>query len=212
MVCNNTSPPTGETVTLEHLKVNALDAPITIDDPRPHFSWQIYAGALRSIVANSYEILVTESVGGAVMWNSGIVESGRTTYIPYGGAKNLSSDTTYEWKVRSHTSGMSTTPTARKTTVSSDWYAATFSTALIQQSDWSSAQWISIPDAELNTQFASQMRKVFTIPAAAASEVRVDEEGAAAGAGNGNGMAHYYPTGLYSKSRTQRGLPVPHPV
>jgi hypothetical protein len=40
------------------LKVNALPAPITIDDPRPHFSWHIDGGSTRGIVAVGYEIEV----------------------------------------------------------------------------------------------------------------------------------------------------------
>ena len=71
----------------------------------------------------------------------------------------MTSDTTYAWGVRSHVSsaGGASKPT--------DWANATFSTALIEQSDWDGALWVSLgAETAGANQYASQMRKVFTLP------------------------------------------------
>jgi hypothetical protein len=47
------------------------------------------------------------------------------------------------------------------------WANASFSTALLEQADWEASQWISSPGGDAPGQYASQMRKVFTLPAAA---------------------------------------------
>jgi hypothetical protein len=110
------------------------------------------------------------------VWTTGIVEGNRTTYIPYGGTTNLTSDTTYIWGARSYIT------TAAATTHHQDahshsvvgvaaaaaptlWVNATFATALMAQSDWKNALWVSLgPETAGANQYASQMRKVFTLP------------------------------------------------
>ena len=49
------------------------------------------------------------------------------------------------------------------------WANASFSTALLEQADWKASQWISSPGGDAPGQYASQMRKVFTLPASAAA-------------------------------------------
>ena len=118
---------------------------------------------MRGVVATGYKITVKNVATAAVVWSSPMVVSNRTTYIPYSGATPLSSDQAYTWEVQSYytaaaDSGDSSSP------VRQVYANSTFSTALMEQADWAGAQWISLPDSDLNTQFASQMRKVFTIP------------------------------------------------
>lgn len=153
------------------MRVNMLPAPITIDDPKPHFSWTIEGGTFRGIVGTGYSIQMRNIATGAMVWDSGKVTSNRTTYIPYGDAATaLVSDTSYMWEVKSY---FTVGSDAAEQLASGN---STFSTALMEQSDWDpSTQWISLPASDLNTQFASQMRKVFTIPksVAAPTQARV---------------------------------------
>ena len=180
--------PSLEATFLSTLRVNTLDAPITIDDPRPHFSWRVNGGGKRGVVAEGYEIVVS-GADGAALWSSGKVTTNRTTYIPCecaapsttvpagllvpvlvwsahawsiadGGEANLTSDRTYHWRVRSYPG-----PTA--------WANASFSTALLEQADWAKSRWIQSPGGSNPGQFASQMRKVFTLPEGVVTRGRI---------------------------------------
>jgi alpha-L-rhamnosidase len=156
------APPNAADVAVEALKVNSLVEPISIDVPRPHFSWKINGCGARGVVADAYEIVLRSGGGGsAELWASGKVSSNRTTYIELGAAAaNLTSDKQYLWAVRSYIAGAAK-PTA--------WANASFSTALLEQTDWAGSEWITSPGGDaLGGQYTSQMRKVFSLDAAPA--------------------------------------------
>jgi hypothetical protein len=160
VTCNNSSPGLSNATFVDTLRVNSLDAPITIDDPRPHFSFRINGAGKRAVVSEAYEIELSDEATGRSLWSSGKVAGNQTTYIKYGGSENLTSDRAYRWSARSYPG-----PTA--------WANATFSTALLEQSDWAKAKWVQSPGGDSPGQYASQMRKVFTLPAGAVSRGRV---------------------------------------
>jgi hypothetical protein len=82
VACNNSAPPPATELIVTTLKVNSLPSPITIDDPRPHFSWHVDGGSVRHVLASAYEIEVREASSGAVVWVSGVIAGNRTAYIP----------------------------------------------------------------------------------------------------------------------------------
>eukprot|EP01043_Picozoa_sp_COSAG02_P075008 COSAG02_NODE_15268_length_1187_cov_1.545037_1_plen_259_part_01 len=125
VTCNNTSPGGGggSAPFVTGLRVNSLVAPLTIDDPRPHFSFKLDGAGKRGVASQGYEVILREAGVSAPIWTSGKVTSNRTTYIPLGqAAANLTSDKDYMWSARCYVDG---TPTA--------WSNASFSTALMEQ-------------------------------------------------------------------------------
>jgi hypothetical protein len=129
------------------LRVNSLTSPLTIDDARPHFSFKLDGAGNRATASQGYEIILREAGVSAPLWASGKVTSNRTTYIKMGAAAaNLTSDKEYMWSARCFVGG---TPTA--------WSNASFSTALLEQSDWHAAQWVTSPGGDAPGQFASQV-------------------------------------------------------
>jgi alpha-L-rhamnosidase len=173
VLCNGTSHgPGGGSAkpSLDNLRVNMLNDPLVIDDPRPFFSWKVNGAGGRGVVSEAYEIVLRLGSAGRIIWASGKVGSNRTSYVPLGRpAQNLTSDTQYSWAVRgwvvSAASAAAAVPTA--------WSNATFSTALMEQSDWNSAQWITSPGGDSPGQFSSQMRKMFTLAAGAVARGRL---------------------------------------
>ncbi len=110
-------------------------SPLGIDVRDPRFSWVVslrgrdrWQSAYRLLVATTPDLL---HVGKADMWDSGVVESKISIQVPYAG-KDLSSNSTYYWKVR-------------VCDESGKWgrwsNIATFGTALYNESDWQ-AKWI----------------------------------------------------------------------
>ena len=89
-----------------------------------------------------------------------LVCSAHAWSIADGGEANLTSDRTYHWRVRSYPG-----PTA--------WANASFSTALLEQADWAKSRWIQSPGGSNPGQFASQMRKVFTLPEGVVTRGRI---------------------------------------
>ena len=154
VTCNTTAPgPVSGSASVAGLRVNSLESPITIDDLRPHFSWKLDGGGQRAVLSEGYELVLSQ--GGKHLWASGKVTGNRTSYVPLpAGAPALASDTSYEWSVRGYVGGAATA-----------WANANFSTALLEQSDWGAAEWITTPGGDAPGQYASQMRKVFTLPA-----------------------------------------------
>jgi hypothetical protein len=151
-------------VVLESLKVNSLLEPISIDDLRPSFSWQVDAiNGERGVVTEGFELEVDEQQPGgtaAPVWRSGIVATNNSQFIQWPAAcrlsskhhradttdatrtrtrpavpltacpqQQLSSDSDYVWRVRAYPG-----PSA--------WSVSSFSTSLLQQSDWAPSFWI----------------------------------------------------------------------
>lgn len=120
--------------TAVRLRVNALASPLTVDTPRPRFSWALSHPA-RAQAQSSYRLVVsTAPIGGApsVAWDSGVVNSSAHISVPFGGAQGLASDADFTWTLTwFNASGAASLPAT-----------ATFSTALPAASDWRNATWV----------------------------------------------------------------------
>ena len=109
--------------------------PISVDTQTPRFTWKLAADE-RGQSQTAYRILVASdeaTLAGDVgdVWDTGKVESARTTHVPFAGGA-LASDSDYCWKVCIWDGN--DVPSAYSDT-------ARFSTALLEPGDWS-AQWI----------------------------------------------------------------------
>ena len=118
------------------LRVEYLEAPLTIDVPAPRFSWALQH-AQRGQVQTAYHLIVSTApaVGTpVVVWDTGKVSSSTSLNVKYMGAP-LISDTDYAWTVTwFDAAGAASTPAA-----------ATFSTPLLDSSAWQGAEWVSSP-------------------------------------------------------------------
>ena len=77
---------------LTRLKVNSQYRPCV--DEAPYFSWVITSE--KNIMQTSYHITVTSL--GEVVWDSGVVESDKSTFVEYNG-KPFKSLSDYSWTV-----------------------------------------------------------------------------------------------------------------
>jgi alpha-L-rhamnosidase len=124
-----------------NLQVDNLKTPLGIDDPTPHFSWQLQdptVGARQT----AYEVMVASTPellqhGQADVWESGRVESGGSIDIPYAGP-SLKPSTRYFWRVKLW--GAASKPYRES---ESSWWE----TGLMNQDAWH-AQWIGYETPE----------------------------------------------------------------
>ena len=91
-------PPLVGSLTTEHVA-----NPLGIDTSHPQLGWVI-SSAARGISQSKYEIRVAKDMtsldsGRNLVWDSGIVNSGQSFDVPYGGPA-LASQTQYYWHVR----------------------------------------------------------------------------------------------------------------
>ena len=121
----------------QQLSVNeGFVEPIGFYDAQPSFSWKLPVDS--AVKAQSqYRIVVASSPNllpdNPDLWDSGIIDSDTTNFVPYEG-KKLKSRHRVFWKVK-YWSGQE---------ISSDWSAlASFELGLLSNEDWS-AQWIEI--------------------------------------------------------------------
>ncbi|MEU6040739.1 family 78 glycoside hydrolase catalytic domain [Actinomadura sp. NPDC047616] len=158
-------------VQVGHLGVDGRhDSPEGLDNPRPTLSWQISEtrrarshpchrpGAKIPCPADrqtAYEVQAAETTrklaAGRLIWTSG---RGRTTQqsVPFG--RTLGSRDTVAWRVRVWDANGKP----------SGWSApATWSTGLLEQSDWGDARWIDYPDRAENQPLPIFARK-FRVP------------------------------------------------
>ena len=77
---------------LYYLRTNPLKSPVI--DSAPEFSWKIKSDN-RNVVQTAYRITVSDDKG--VVWDSGLTESDKQTFIQYEGS--LKSKTVYHWTV-----------------------------------------------------------------------------------------------------------------
>ncbi|MCE5205279.1 MAG: glycoside hydrolase family 78 protein [Porphyromonadaceae bacterium] len=152
----------GKTVNVDSLKVEMQENPQGIAVDKPRFSWQIKSG-LTNVQQISYQIQVAPTEEDLkqrknLLWDSGIVPSDNSVYIPYDG-RELISGRKYYWRVKSNTNKGE-----------SSWSKPNhWSMALLDKSYWK-ASWIgenklSNPGetAEANTRLAARyLRKPFT--------------------------------------------------
>jgi alpha-L-rhamnosidase len=85
------------------LQVDNLKAPLGIDDPAPHFSWQLQ-DAVRGAKQTAYQVLVASRLdllrtGKPDIWDSGRIESAQSLNIRYAGPE-LKPSTRYFWCVK----------------------------------------------------------------------------------------------------------------
>src|SRR5215831_14199996 len=81
-----------------HLRCECFENPIGIDAPRPRLSWWMNdprPGAKQS----AYQIVVSDALSGATLWDSGRVDSDKSVHVDYAG-ESLRSRQRCEWKVR----------------------------------------------------------------------------------------------------------------
>jgi alpha-L-rhamnosidase len=87
---------------VKNLLCEHLTNPLGIDVLKPRLSWQLESDE-RNVMQSVYEIRVGSNTaiesGKNIVWNSGKVASGQSTYVPYAGSP-LASGTRYYWQVR----------------------------------------------------------------------------------------------------------------
>jgi alpha-L-rhamnosidase len=148
-------------VSVTGLSVEMLSNPVGLGTSHPRFSWKLESSS-RDVLQKDYRILVASSMknldkGIGDIWDSGVVESDQSLYIPFGG-KSLESGARYYWKVRVSTNkGICA------------WAKPAFwQMALLSPSEWK-AQWIggNFPsdniDIEHTQVLARYLRKEFNL-------------------------------------------------
>ena len=140
-------------VSVSHLSVENLTAPLGIDTRTPRFSWRIESDE-SNVVQTGYELRVESD--GTTLWDTGLVSSDEQLWVPYRGTR-LRDGQHCTWTLRVHTN--------RGTTA---WSAPQpFSIGLLTESQWR-GQWIGLnslqPGEEAATTYphlaARYLRKV----------------------------------------------------
>lgn len=93
-------------VNVGQLTTEGLVAPLNVETPSPRLSWIITSDE-RDVMQTSYHILVATdpsllSQGKADIWDSGVVTSDQSVWVPYAG-KKISDSTRCYWKVKVNT-------------------------------------------------------------------------------------------------------------
>ena len=145
-------------VTVDHLQVEHLDAPLGIDTALPRFSWRIVSDD-SCVVQTGYELTVESD--GKTLWQTGLVGSDEQLWVPYRGLP-LSSGQFCTWRLRVHTN--------RGT---SEWsQPQPFSIGLLSESQWR-GYWIGLTHLQTGEEGATTypriaaryLRKVATLQA-----------------------------------------------
>ena len=157
-------------VSVCEMTVELLENPIGVGAEQPRFSWQIVSET-PDLMQTAYRIKVAADEAGLdqdenLVWDSGIVNSDQSVFVPYAGQK-LESRKDYWWKVLVATNKGD-----------SVWSApAHWSMALLDSADWK-AQWIGIDSAlnatdvvdDVRTRLAARyLRKEFPVDGTIAS-------------------------------------------
>ncbi|MDO4335526.1 MAG: family 78 glycoside hydrolase catalytic domain [Bacteroidales bacterium] len=121
---------------LGHLTLEGRTTPSGIDELTPRFGWQINSDE-NEVMQTSYRILVATreeklNDGSADMWDSGVVESDASQWVPYKG-KPLQPDSRYFWKVI-----VTTNKGGKPSVAQSGW-----STGLLSPDNWA-GRWIGL--------------------------------------------------------------------
>jgi alpha-L-rhamnosidase len=142
------------------LRANDLENPLGIDDPAPHFSWQVRDPS-RGAKQTAYQVLIASSAdrlqaGQADIWDSGRVDSAQSIGILYAGPA-LTPSTRYYWRVTLWDAAGHPYPASA---------IAWWESGLLNQSAWhanwigyetpeeaairhADAQWIASPDSQI---------------------------------------------------------------
>lgn len=129
-------------IVFERLLCNYAENPEVISGTSPQFSWVVrapgfdrYQTAFRILVASTPELLAADE---GDVWDSGKVASASSIHNPLGEAA-LAAMKNYYWKVKIWD----------EADVASAWSSMqSFATGLGSDSDWGSAQWITVPADE----------------------------------------------------------------
>jgi Bacterial alpha-L-rhamnosidase 6 hairpin glycosidase domain/Alpha-L-rhamnosidase N-terminal domain/Bacterial alpha-L-rhamnosidase concanavalin-like domain/Bacterial alpha-L-rhamnosidase C-terminal domain len=118
------------------LSVDHMTEPTPIEDAKPTFGWKLESTG-RGVSQTAYEVQVAESAAdlaaGTDLWDSGQVESAESVEVPYGGPAP-GAGRSYVWRVR----------VWDQEGQASAWSAsARWRTALLHESEWGGAQWIT---------------------------------------------------------------------
>ena len=127
------------TVSIDNLSVDYQSTPLGIDQPTPHFSWQMKAlDTKRGYAQRAYQLIVTDA-SNQVVWDSKKVNSDLSHGITYAGSA-LQPTTRYNWKV-------TVWDNMGQMATSKSW----FETGLMNPdlSAWSGAKWIGGSDNDL---------------------------------------------------------------
>jgi len=120
---------------IKNLRVEYMKNPIGIDVANPRFSWEIESD-VTGMKQNACEIILSyDESGSDVVWDSGIMQSGQSIGITYGGTA-LSPSTRYYWTVNIWDKDNIKITSPEK---------AFFETGLLS-SGWSDAQWLKIKE------------------------------------------------------------------
>ncbi len=125
----------GAEIMISKITVDSESNPLGIDNENPYFAWTL-SSDVRSSYQTAYRIVVSSNEddlnNGEYIWDTGKVSSDVSTGVKYEGAA-LQSQQRYFWKVC----------VWNQSDVMSDWSEnGWFETALLNESDWSGAQWI----------------------------------------------------------------------
>ena len=113
---------------ISNMTINYQTEPLGIATDNLRFGWQMQSNRI-GIEQISYRIVVSNEDSGAVVWDSGEVQSGLSNAIPYGGdAANLELETRYNWTV-------TVTDSYGGKQSASSWFET--------GTDWDNAQWIT---------------------------------------------------------------------
>ncbi|MFX0555395.1 family 78 glycoside hydrolase catalytic domain [Maribacter sp. CXY002] len=123
------------------LKVEYLPNPMGIDVETPRFSWQMITDAnVHGQFQNAYQIKVS-TASGALVWDSGKVESDVSLAIPYAGDK-LQPRTTYNWE-------LIVWDEDNKMSQNSSWFETGLMDSNPNSDHWNNAQWIGGSEEDL---------------------------------------------------------------
>ena len=114
---------------LERLRTLNMEHPLGIDE-KPYFSWVLNSDASNTMQI-SWELTIKEACG-AIVWETGRVESRESTFVEYAGPP-LKSCTAYEWSV-----------TVRDNHGSEASASSSFETAYLELKEWG-AEWVKSP-------------------------------------------------------------------
>ncbi|WP_270739929.1 family 78 glycoside hydrolase catalytic domain [Massilioclostridium coli] len=119
---------TTTTSEITDMTTNYQAEPLGIETDNLRFGWQMQSNII-GIEQTSYQIVVTNEENGAIVWDSGVVNSGISSAIPYGGDINaFELETRYNWTV-------TVTDNCGGKQTATSWFET--------GTDWDNAQWIT---------------------------------------------------------------------
>ena len=140
------SPPLPES----DLLVEYMPRPV-IETPSPRFFW-LPQHPDRGAAQTAYQVRVSTAAG-ALVWDSGVVQSNLSTHVAYAGAP-LTSNTEYSWSVSWWDQSAAAAPASAP---------GAFSTGLLSRAEWAPSQWVGCPLHTGATPNYNQLRAEFTL-------------------------------------------------